>query len=299
MDSRYITLLNLVKTKSYTKTAELLYVSQPTVTHHIKSLEQEFNCKIFEYDNKELKLTYKGKLIKDFVEKISVMYKDFETEIEAVDSEYKIYNLGTSNNITSYYLLDIVEHIYKDLNRIKLNILIKDNQKLIESLDSGKVDFIITDKFFDQTKYEKILLEKSEYCLVCGKNNPLRFKKNVLFQDLLDQVLYINPKNELLIQNLKLRYYTLENLKNSIIIENYPIIKKLVMNDLGISFIARELITNEIENGELFVIDFKDFTIDKEIYFVYNKTSLKEEQYYKIYNNFLYIKNKNKKNVNS
>ena len=48
------------------------------------------------------------------------------------------------------------------------------------------------------------------------------------------------------------------------------------MNDLGISFIAKELITNEIKNGELFVIDFKDFTIDKEVYFVYNKTSLRE-----------------------
>ena len=102
MDNRYLTLLSLTKTKNYTKTAEKLFISQPTVTHHIQSLEQEFNCKLFEYENKELKLTYKGKLVKEFIEKICVMYKDFENTIEHVDSNLKVFKMGTSNNISSY-----------------------------------------------------------------------------------------------------------------------------------------------------------------------------------------------------
>lgn len=300
MDNRYITLLNLIKTKSYTKTAEKLFISQPTVTHHIKSLESEFNCKIFEYDNKDLKLTFEGKLIKDFAEKISVMYKEFEGSIINIKSNFKKYVLGTSNHISSFYLLDMIEYWYKDYPNDKLSILIKDNIRLMEALESGVCDFIITDKFFDQTKFEKCLLKKTDYVLTCGKNHPLRNKLNISLEEIVEEVIYLNPKNELLQQNLKLKFYSYDKLKNAVIIENYSIIKELVKKDLGISFIPRDLILEELKNEEIFELNFNEFKMNKEIYFVYHKNSLQEKYYKEIYNRFVHLKQKavyNKYNI--
>ena len=292
MDNRFITFLNLIKTKSYTKTAEKLYISQPTVTHHIQSLENEFKCKIFEYDNKELKLTFEGKLIKDFAEKMNVMYKEFETTITNINSDIKHFTLGTSNNISSFYLLDMIEYWYRDYPNDKLNIVIKDNIRLMEALESGICDFIITDKFFDQTKFEKGLLKKTDYVLICGQNHPLKTKNEILLKDIIEENLYINPKNEILLQNLKLKHYTIEKLKNAYIIENYALIKELVKKNIGISFVPRDLILEELEREELTELNFTEFSMTKEIYFVYHKNSLQEKYFQEIYKRFIHLKQK-------
>jgi DNA-binding transcriptional LysR family regulator len=45
IDTKLITFMKLCETKSYTKTAETLYITQPSVTHHIKALEKNYNIK--------------------------------------------------------------------------------------------------------------------------------------------------------------------------------------------------------------------------------------------------------------
>lgn len=46
-DPRLLTLCTLVRIKNYTKTAKRLFITQPAVTHHIQSLEKEYDIKIF------------------------------------------------------------------------------------------------------------------------------------------------------------------------------------------------------------------------------------------------------------
>ena len=62
IDNRLITFLTLLEEKNYTKTANKLYISQPAVTHHIKSLENEYNISLFD-DSKSFKLTNAGSIL--------------------------------------------------------------------------------------------------------------------------------------------------------------------------------------------------------------------------------------------
>ena len=47
IDPKFLTFLSLCETRNYTKTAELLYVTQPSVTNHIKTLEKLYDIKLF------------------------------------------------------------------------------------------------------------------------------------------------------------------------------------------------------------------------------------------------------------
>lgn len=62
LDYRTETFLTLCETRSYTKAAELLCVTQPAVSQQIKFLEQALGVKLFIYENKELRLTAQGAL---------------------------------------------------------------------------------------------------------------------------------------------------------------------------------------------------------------------------------------------
>lgn len=52
LDYRMDTFLSLCETKSYTKTAAILHLTQPSVTQHIKYLEHFYQCPLFHYDGK-------------------------------------------------------------------------------------------------------------------------------------------------------------------------------------------------------------------------------------------------------
>ena len=57
VDVKIKTLLTIVETGNYTRAAQLLNLTQPAVSHHIRMLEEEYGIKIFNRNKKELLLT--------------------------------------------------------------------------------------------------------------------------------------------------------------------------------------------------------------------------------------------------
>ena len=75
LDTRFFTFLVLCQTKSFTKTAEELHITQPAVSHHIKYLEEYYNVKLYTYVGKKFHLTTSGEVLYQFV---SSFYTDSE-----------------------------------------------------------------------------------------------------------------------------------------------------------------------------------------------------------------------------
>lgn len=74
IDYRVKTFLALCDFMNYRKTAQILNMTQPAVTQHIHFLENQYGCKLFDYDRHSLKMTREGMLLKRYCE--SVMYQE-------------------------------------------------------------------------------------------------------------------------------------------------------------------------------------------------------------------------------
>ena len=68
-DPRLLTLLTLIKVKSYTKTAERLFITQPAVSQHIKSLEHQYDITIFD-GTKGFNLTKQGQILVEYARRM-------------------------------------------------------------------------------------------------------------------------------------------------------------------------------------------------------------------------------------
>lgn len=60
---------------SFNKAAEVLYISQPTVTARIQSLERELDCRVFDLLGKQINLTDKGKQFLPYAQQILQVYQ--------------------------------------------------------------------------------------------------------------------------------------------------------------------------------------------------------------------------------
>ncbi|MDE6655919.1 MAG: LysR family transcriptional regulator [Anaeroplasmataceae bacterium] len=95
-DPRLLTLLTLVQVKNYTKTAQRLFITQPAVTHHIKSLENEFDIIIFT-GNKGFELTKQGQILVEYARRMMNQSRELTEAISDSLSLKKTLTLGITN----------------------------------------------------------------------------------------------------------------------------------------------------------------------------------------------------------
>lgn len=87
LDYRMITFLKLCEKMNYRLTAEELHMTQPAVTQHIHYLEEEYNCKLFNYDKKKLEKTESCLILEEYAK--SAYYNHIKIK-EIINSEKKI-----------------------------------------------------------------------------------------------------------------------------------------------------------------------------------------------------------------
>ncbi len=297
VDNRFVTFLSLAKTKSYTKTANDLFISQPGVTHHIKSLENDFGCKLFEIINKKLKLTSAGELMLNFAQQQVNSYSQFEDLLKNNDISNRVMKMGTSEIICEYYLTDILREWIKNYPDDKIDIYTDDDTiELFNAIETSNVDFIISDNLFDKEKYEYRLLKSTEIILVCGPNSPLRMKKKVALKNILDLRWFVadvyDSTTRLVTHELSAHNLSFDSVKTISRIQNINTTKHLVECNLGIAFLPRCSVNSELADGSLIEVKLTDVSLVKEINFVYSKTHLNKQRLIDICNEMEQLKRK-------
>lgn len=110
------TFVTLAEVKNFTKTAELLLMSQPSVSMHIKNLEKEFQTKLFERSPKYLKITPTGEILYDRAKQMITIYEQTRQDIldhhNSIKGELKI---GASFTIGEYILPSLLFDLQKNI----------------------------------------------------------------------------------------------------------------------------------------------------------------------------------------
>lgn len=107
IDYRVKTFLTLCNFMNYRKTAQVLNMTQPAVTQHIHFLENQYGCKLFDYDRHNLRLTRKGELLKRYCE--SVMYQEEKLFEKMKSGEKMLVRFGATKTIGEYVIPKQVE----------------------------------------------------------------------------------------------------------------------------------------------------------------------------------------------
>ena len=300
IDVRFITFISLCETRNYTKTAELLYVTQPTVTHHIKSIEKSYDIKLFTSNNKNFQLTPEGELLYKYVLQLQSFDAQFERILHASEKEKEVVTFAAtaaSNNGFLKYILSSWTSSRKDL-LYQFNI--STYSQITESLRVGLIDFAIIDNNYSKRTYNAISLLNTRLVLGVNKKHPLAKKKSVCFDDLINTRLILdvngNNKRDFFDNELKQKNRNVKDLKNVLEI-NCPktTLEMVLKGDCASVFYVSE-IENEIKSGKIVPIDIVESNNNVEFSLIYNKNHLSckliekiAEEFVKIYKEINYL----------
>lgn len=282
IDFRINTFLTLSKVLNYTKTAQLLHITQPAVSQHIKFLENKYGVKLFKYDGRNLNLTRAGETLYDFSLAMKSSSDKILKALPLLEEENYNLKFGTTLTIGEYIMSPLLKDIIKKYPNIRITMIVGNTKNLLEKLKSGEIDFAILEGHFDKSKYSSKVFSKENFIGVCAQNNILSNKK-IDFDEIFNQRLIFREvgsgTREIFEKILYEQNNTMNSFKDILEIGNISVIKNLVKNNFGITFLYEKAVEIEISNGELMKLDIKDFNIKREFNFVYLKNSLHEKEY--------------------
>ncbi|MCI7768104.1 MAG: LysR family transcriptional regulator [Oscillospiraceae bacterium] len=273
-DTRIETFLTLCRVMNYRKTAEELNMTQPAVTQHIHYLENYYNCRLFIYDRKSLRMTPEAEMLKKYAENVSCQ----EKRLKALLSEKSGCHLsiGATKTIGEYV---ISEHICAFLgdsaNRISVNV--DNTERLLEALSRGEIDFAIIEGYFDSSRYASRLYRKEPFVGICGERHPFAGRV-VSSEDVLNEELILREEGsgtrEILRQLLAGENISFSRFPRITSVSSFGLAARILEKGMGISFAYRAVREQEKGLAEFMV---RGWDIVREFNYVYLDNPFSEQ----------------------
>ena len=175
----------VVQLGSIHKAAEFLYLSQPTVTARIKTLERDLDIELFVRKGRSLTLNEAGKTFVPYAEQIINTYHQGK-KLFKKDPQQEVMVIG-ANTITSQYFVPFALPFLKRVNpHLRFKFISAPNDVLLEKILQKQVDIAFMKEISHNRLQNDELLDNSVR-LVVYPGHPFQFQQNVTVQQLASQ----------------------------------------------------------------------------------------------------------------
>lgn len=271
------TFIEVANSKSFSRAAEKLYITQPTVTNHIQNLEKELGTLLINRSGKNISLTDAGNLLYKYAINIVNYCEMAKFDLAAHKGRIQGHlNIYSSSVPRKYILPIIIRDFIKIYPDVSFSLLDKDSKDVINSVLNADTDFGIVGAKYPHDSLSYIELMKDQLVLI-APNNKLYTKENystLKLEEILDKRFIFREEGSgtraLLENKIKEKNIDISELSILAYIEDTETIKELVSLGLGISFISKKAIKDDIESKKYKAYYVEELELNRKFYFVYH-----------------------------
>ncbi|MFE4706414.1 LysR family transcriptional regulator [Peribacillus simplex] len=267
------TFVTLVEVKNFTKTAEMLLMSQPSVSLHIKKLEEEFQTKLFLRSPKFLKVTLTGEILYDRAKQMITIYEQTRQDIQEHDRSIKgELKIGASFTIGEYILPSLLIDLQEDYPELELQVVIGNTEEIVQAVRLYKVDIGLIEGQTNEKELSVHPFMQDELFIVSSNNHELANKDEVEITDLHDQAWVTREVGSGTREYLNhvIRSNGLKIKSILTISSNQGIKETLIKNGVGLALLSRSVIERDVQNKILSIIQVKNESFNRTLSYVYS-----------------------------
>ena len=245
----------VAETRNYTEASEKLFVTESTISSHIKNLENQLDTILFYRERDGLKLTERGKELYDSInDKIKDIDFAMESFIQDNDITKSKIIIGCPSHISISYLAKCIAKAKKDYPNLKIDVIgAADYSGLIDRLQKHIVDFVIMDVIPPEAKNEIKVTSLKKTNNIFVYNKPLKIKE---IKELEDYKFILNYENSVSTKEL---FSTLKKHKVQIKADIQADITEMRIEEAkqgqGIGYVMKEATEEAIKNKEVYEVE--------------------------------------------
>lgn len=272
IDYRIKLLLTVAEEKNFTKAAEVLCLTQPAVSHHIKELENELNTQIFIRKKGEIIPTPTGEIIINYARRIQSMYDKMREEIVDIDRKINL-RIGITHTAESNKTITVIGSFLNTHKSISMTMFSESIANLYQKVENYELDFAVVDQK-QTSKLNYLLLDTDSLVCVVNPNSPLVQKKEITLEELKKEnlILRLPSSSTRILFNSTLNSIneSIHNFNVILELDNIATIKELVRKSIGVSILAKSTCMNEVRKNKLAILPIANLNMQRSIYFIYN-----------------------------
>jgi DNA-binding transcriptional LysR family regulator len=243
---------------SFNKAAEVLYISQPTVTARIQSLERELDCKVFDRLGKQINLTDKGKQFLPYAQQILQIYQNGKHQVQAKGHIPNELRIGSTVSVSNYLMPHLMLHLKRRYPHITIKLMTASTEVLIDKLKSKELDLAFIRKVVNP------VIQTYPFCedpisLYVHEGHRLAKAQRASLEDIRQETLVFFECGSLDWMRLHRVFESMEQPpKIEYQVDNLETAKKLVLKKAGICFLPALSVQEEVAAGTLIRVDIAE-----------------------------------------
>ncbi|MBJ6363720.1 LysR substrate-binding domain-containing protein [Paenibacillus sp. GCM10012307] len=252
--------VHVIHFNSFNKAADALFLSQPSVTARIQSLERELDAKLFERMGKQFTLTEKGKLFLPYAQQILQSYKKGKQQIKYQKTMQEL-RIGCTVSVSNYILPIIVPSLKQHYPDLRFKLVTAPSETVVKLVQDKDIDIGLV-RNITHPLLDSFLFYEDEIGLYANAEHPFATKTDVSMEDVRQEPLVFFECGSIDWMRLHRMFETLD--RPPVIdyeVDNQETAKKLVQAGMGIGFLPKLCVREEVKSGLLVPVPVKSLGI--------------------------------------
>ena len=266
------TFLAVARLSSFSRAAEKRFRTQPAISSQIRALEEEVGARLLDRSGGKVSITSAGKLFQKYAEETLEARKATLTAIAEAERVPRGEIIVGANEGTCLHILpEVFAEFKRQYPDVAVNIKRSDYGKILESVIDNSVDFGVVSLPINDPRLTVVLIHRDELVLIVPPNHPLAKMKSATLAEAAQSPLVMPTAGhtrdalETLFHDRRLKpRYAME-------LDSSELLKRFVAADVGVGFIARSHVQEDVRANVLAVVPVSDAQIRRDLALVFRK----------------------------
>lgn len=266
----------VVDLKSFSRAGRAVHLSQPTVSSHIKDLEDHFDCRLIDRLAKEALPTKAGKLLYRYAKRMIALRGEAESAMAEFKGKVKgSLDLGGSTIPGAFVLPAIIGAFTARFPEVNVSLSIADTRQIIEAILSGDLELGVVGAVSTNAGIVQVHLVEDEMCLVVPADHRWSGKKQVTTQQLFTEPFIIREHGSGTLKSIQASFseagLSISDLKVVARIGSTEAIRQGIKNRMGVSILSAIAVSDDVAAGNLKTLTIDGLNLKRAFYLTHHR----------------------------
>jgi DNA-binding transcriptional LysR family regulator len=275
ISARHEVFIEVANNLSFSKASQVLFMSQPAISKHIKALEEKYKTNLFDRTGNTIHLSEAGKLLYSRLMEAKKIQNQLEFELSTLNDALKAkgqLKLGASTTVALYILPKILSAFHQKYPDVKISLLNRNTETIVTALAEQEIDVGIVEAKTKNPAIQYHPFMSDEVVAVCSSKSPIAQKRNFSVEEIRNFPIALREPGSgtltALKQALGKHKIKLSDLKVGIRLAGTEALKNFLKEDNCLGFLPRRSLRKELRDGELVLVDIIGLHIRREFFFI-------------------------------
>lgn len=266
----------VVELRNFSKAAKAVFLSQPTVSGHIKDLEDHFECKLVDRLGREVIPTKAGSLLYGYATKIIALKQETENALAEFQGKIKgRLTIGGSTIPACYILPPLLGGFKEDYPEVVVTLIQGDTERIIRDTLEGNVELGIVGAMAQEVQLVQKKIIDDEMFLIVPQRHKWATKRHILMDEVIREPFIMRESGsgtrKSIEQVLDKSGHSLDALNVVAEMGSTEAVRQGIKAGMGVSILSECAVAEELATGSLKKVKIKGLPFKRAFYLTFHR----------------------------